>query len=349
VKQADVIVIGAGVIGLSLACELRRAGMAVIVLEKNQPGREASWAAGGTIAWCEAGPHPLFRDLARASAKMYPAFVHTLQDESGVNVDFRREGRIRFLDGESQELAAFGKPIGEKDLQTLEPELEYRAPAVLLPEDTVDPRQLVQALLKCALHLGVEVASGAEVQELRFEANKAAGVATTKTTYSAAAIVNCAGAWAGQIPPIAIPTRPIKGHMLCLVGKNISLRHVVHGLGVYVVPRSDGRIVIGSTVEDVGFDKRVHPDIVQRLHQSAANLVPKLGQLLIHDDWVGLRPGTPDGMPILEKTSVDGYFVATGHYRDGIMLAPITARLMTDIVLGRETKLDLSAFSLSRF
>jgi glycine oxidase len=349
VKNADVIVIGAGVIGLSLACDLRRAGHTVLVLEKHHPGREASWAAGGMIAWCEAGPHPAFRELAHTSAKMYPDFVHRLQDESAVNVDLRTEGKIRFRTEDDGDIAALGRPLTLAELKQMEPDLVYDAPAIFLPEMSVDPRQLVQALLNCALHLGVEVASGAEVVEVEATGGRVTGAITTKTTYSAAAIVNCAGAWAGHIPPINIPTRPIKGQMLCLVGKHPPLRHCIHGLSIYLVPRSDGRILVGATVEDVGFDKRVDPDVLQRFHQAAANLAPQFGQLRIHDDWAGLRPGTPDNLPILGPTTIEGYFVATGHYRDGIMLAPVTARLMTQMVEGRTSDLDVGPFSLARF
>jgi glycine/D-amino acid oxidase-like deaminating enzyme len=118
---------------------------------------------------------------------------------------------------------------------------------------------------------------------------------------------------------------------------------------VYLIPRSDGRLVVGSTVEDVGFDKRVNPETVQRLHQLAAILVPELGEARIHDDWAGLRPGTPDGLPIMGKTSVEGYFVSTGHYRDGIMLAPISARLMSQLILDDQPDTNFEAFSPGRF
>src|SRR4051794_2365236 len=182
-KHADVIIIGAGIIGLSIACELRRAGSSVLVLEKHQPGREASWAAGGMIAWSEAGPNPSFRDLARTSARMYPAFVHALQDESGIDVDFRRDGKIRFLDVQDHELAMEGKSLNAADLKELEPDLEYCGPANFISEDSVDPRQLLQALIKSALHLGVEVSSGAEVVNVELENNRAIGVVTTKTRY----------------------------------------------------------------------------------------------------------------------------------------------------------------------
>jgi glycine oxidase len=349
VRSADVIVVGAGVIGLSLACELRRAGLSVIVLERHQPGREASWAAGGMIAWCEAGPHPAFHDLARASAEMYPAFLRTLQDESGVDVDFRGHGKIRFRTEGDDEVAALGRTLHEDELRQMEPGLEYRAPAVLLPEASVDPRQLVNALLKSALHLGAEVDSGAEVVQVETRDGRATGAITTKTQYFANTVVNCAGAWAGQLPPVDIPTRPVKGQILCLVRKPLAVRHNIYGLDIYLVPRSDGRVLVGATVENVGFDKRVEPDVLQRFHQTAAKLVPQLGEARIHDDWAGLRPGTPDGLPILGKTSLEGYFVATGHYRDGIMLAPITARLMTELIVGENCQTDIRAFSLARF
>jgi glycine/D-amino acid oxidase-like deaminating enzyme len=220
----------------------------------------------------------------------------------------------------------------------------------LLPQFCVDPRLLIEALLKTALRSGVHVAAGSDVTHLQIEEGRAVAAVTTKTRYSAKAMVNCAGAWSGQSSPLPIPTRPIKGQMLALISEKKDLvRHVVYGNGVYVIPRHDGRIVIGSTVEDVGFDKRVEPEVVQQLHQAAAVLFPDLGEALIHDDWAGLRPGTPDKLPIMGRTSVAGYFVATGHYRDGILLAPITARLMSQLILDKQPDIDFAEFSLSRF
>ncbi len=131
--------------------------------------------------------------------------------------------------------------------------------------------------------------------------------------------------------------------------KEPSLRHVIRAPEVYIVPRSDGKLAIGSTVEHAGFDKRVNADTVQTLHQAAANIVPEIGEWRIHEAWTGLRPGTPDGLPILGATTVGGYLIATGHYRDGIMLAPITAKVVADLVIGADPKFDLTAFSPSRF
>lgn len=349
-QTSDVAIIGGGVIGLSLALELRRAGLSVTVLDKHHPGREASWASGGMIAHCEAGSNPVFRLLAKTSAQMYPSFVHTLQDESDINVDFRSYGTIRFLDNDDGELAEEGKSLSSEALRELEPELAYSAPARLLPEFCVDPRLLVEGLLKAALHRGVHVASGADVTHLQVEEGRAVAVVTSKTRYVAEYIVNCAGAWSGQFSPVPIPTRPIKGQMLALVSDRRNLvRRVLRGNGVYIIPRSDGRIVVGSTVEDVGFDKRVNPGAIQRMHQAAAVLVPHLGESRILEDWAGLRPCTPDKLPIMGKTSLEGYFVATGHYRDGILLAPVTARLMSQLIFRQPPDINFDSFSPSRF
>ena len=345
-KNWDVAVIGAGVIGLSLAVELRRGGMSVLVLERGQPGREASWAAGGMIVECDPHNRPELQTLASASAHMYPQFAHGLEDESGVNVDLRSKGTIRFVSEE--ELPDCVSPhITPEELANLEPELVYQGAAVKLDERCVDPRLLMEALIKAAKHLAVDISSGSEVIGIEVIEGRASSVTTTKSRYPAAAIVNCAGAWASQIGPVTIPTRPIKGQMLCVASRLV--QHVVRSEDVYLIPRSDGRLVIGATVEDAGFDKRVDAATIQRLHQSAANLVPNLGEARILEDWAGLRPGTPDKLPIMGATSVPGYYAATGHYRDGILLAPITAKLMGQVIRGQEPEIPLQRFSPARF
>ena len=172
---------------------------------------------------------------------------------------------------------------------------------------------------------------------------------------AATAVVNCAGAWASQIKPLGLPTRPVKGQMVCLVPLAANqhagplIQHVVRTPEVYIVPRSDGRMLLGSTVEEAGYDKRVDPDTVKRLQQAAARVVPEIAQMRLHDAWAGLRPGSPDGLPILGLTSLPRYYAATGHYRDGIMLAPVTALVMSQLIAGREPEFDLKAFSPLRF
>lgn len=355
-KVWDAVIVGGGIIGVSLALELRKHGARVIVLDASQPGREASFAAGGMLAARDPEAKPQLRDLAIASAAIYSEFVHQVQDESGMQVDFHGEGAIRFLD--DRQAQSCGLPLlSETELRELEPELTYRAPAILLPEECVDPQLLMAALVKAAKHREVDIAAGSEVQEIEIVNDRAVAAITSKTRYAGGAVINCAGAWAAHVGPTRIPTRPVKGQMLALApgSKPQTLpalphpvRHVIRG-DVYIIPRGNGRIVVGATAEEAGFDKRVQPETIQQLHQRAANLVPVLGQARILEDWAGLRPGTPDGLPILGRTEFDGYYVATGHFRDGILLAPITAKLMAQVIRGIGPELDIAPFAVDRF
>lgn len=347
VKSWDVIIVGGGIIGLSLAIELRKRGVSVLILERGEPGREASHAAAGMLADSTVETPAALQALATASARMYPEFVHELQDESGVNVDLRDQGTIIFPSAEHAEhLTANPLPA---PLAELEPELAGPSrPAFFLKERSVDPRALIGASVRAAKHRGVDISSGSTVINVVISDSHVTGVATAKSTYLAERVVNCAGAWAGHFAPLQFPTRPVKGQMLCVAAPHV-IKHVVRAQDVYLVPRSDGRILIGSTLEEAGFDKRVNPDTIHRLHQAAIRLVPSLQHARVLEDWAGLRPGTPDGLPILGATSVPGYFVATGHYRDGILLAPVTAKVMAQVVTGETPAHDLSAFSPGRF
>jgi glycine oxidase len=179
---------------------------------------------------------------------------------------------------------------------------------------------------------------------------KACGVRTNKTQFAAGMVVNCAGAWAGQIGPHAFPTRPVKGQMLYVVmPEKEMVRHVVRAPEVYLIPRSDGRMLIGTTSEEAGFDKQTVPETIQRLRTEAIDLVARLADARILEAWAGLRPGTPDGLPILGATATPGYCVAAGHFRDGILLAPVTAMVMGDVLTGQTPRIDISKFSASRF
>jgi glycine oxidase len=351
VKTSDVIIAGGGIIGLSIALELRKHGAEVLVVERSEPGREASYAAAGMLACRDPELPELLRPLGMASAKLYPEFVHALEDESGMRVDYRRQGTILLLPESRQLPVQPAPPLSPEQLQNMEPHLASAGLcAAFLEEDTVDPRALVAALLKTLKHRGVEVALGSPVVEIRVEANQVTGVRTAKTTYGAPVVVNCVGAWGAQMAPYPLPTRPVKGQMLAVVSGNHNLlQHVVRAPEVYLVPRSDGRIIIGSTVEEAGFDKRVSPETARMLHQAATYLVPDLGEARIYEAWAGLRLGTPDDLPILGATDVHGYFVALGHFRNGILLTPITARLMGEVVRGLPPDFDLSAFSPARF
>jgi glycine oxidase len=353
VKTWDVIIIGGGIIGLSLSISLRKRGAKVLVVERGEPGREASHAAAGMLADCGAETAAALQPLAHASAQMYPEFVHELQDESGINVDLRDEGTILLSPPEHfQEFTgSAAENVSSDRLAEIEPALaDLHLPASWLKERSVDPRALTAAALHAAEHREVDVASGTAVTEVLAQDGRIAGVRTDRTSYAAPAVVNCAGAWARCFPAYGFPTHPVKGQMLSVVGapRNL-LRHVVRAPEVYLVPRSDGRVVIGSTLEEAGYDKRTDIDTIQRLRKAAIRLVPALTQARVHEDWAGLRPGTPDDLPILGATSMPGYFVATGHFRDGILLAPVTAHVMAQVIAGAQPEYDISTFSPERF
>lgn len=352
VNTWDVIIVGGGIIGLSLAIEVRKQGATVLVVERGEPGREASHAAGGMLVDCGLETPAALQPLATASARIYPEFVHELQVESGMNVDLRDQGAIVISSPDHvHERAGFASEMPPpQPLSELEPALsDFGHPAFLLMERSVDPRALTAAALLTAKRRGVDISPGEEVVEVNFSEGNAA-VATRKTSYFSAKVVNCAGAWSGQIAPYNLPTRPVKGQMLCLISPSRGLlKHVIRAPEVYLIPRSDGRIVVGTTVEDAGFDKRTDVPTIQRLRRAAIALIPELENAKILEDWAGLRPGTPDALPILGETSTPGSYVATGHFRDGILLAPITARLMTQVINGRDSDYDLGLFSPSRF
>jgi glycine oxidase len=352
VKTWDIIIIGGGIIGLSLALALRRRGATVLVVERGEPGREASHAAGGMLVDSGLETPAALQPLATASARMYPQFAKDLEFESGVHVDLRDNGTIMFPSSEHvHEPALPIKNLSPASLAELEPALaEINRPAFYLQERSVDPRALTAAAWKAAKHRGVDFSTGDEVTAATILDGRAAGVRTVKTAFHAAKVVNCAGAWSGKIGPYRFPTRPVKGQMLCLLmpSRNL-LKHVIRSPQVYLIPRSDGRLLVGATVEEAGFDKRTDIATMQRFHRAALDLVPELRNGKILEDWAGLRPGTPDALPILGPTATPGYHVATGHFRDGILLAPITAEVMAAAIEGRAPEYDLTPFSPERF
>jgi glycine oxidase len=303
------------------------------------------------LANCGDESVPALKPLADASAAMYPEFVQELQDESGVNPDLRSNGTLLFP---APDMAPTEIPDAQplrEPLAMLEPALAAGdRQAVFLQERSVCPRKLLDAVHKAALHRGVDISQREQVVRVDLADDRVMGVTTTKTTFLAPIVVNCAGAWAGQVPPYEFPTRPVKGQMLCFVlPRREMLAHVVRSPEIYLIPRSDGRLLAGATLEEAGFDKRTVPATIQRLHRAAVAMMPSLSEARILGDWAGLRPGTPDNLPILGATRTSGYYVATGHYRDGILLAPVTACAMTQIITRGKTEYDLAPFGYERF
>jgi len=355
-RSWDAIVLGAGIIGLSIARELRRQNIRVLVIDRAEPAREASYAAAGMLDPRGEGLPRVLQELGAASARLYPEFVAELEDESGIKVDLRSHGAIVFLQSGRADQLGEAASLTHEELTSLEPLISLdgsagHRQASYVEERSVDPRALVQASLQAAKHHGIDVVSGSPVTEITADSSILA-VHTARARYSAAAVINCCGAWAGEINAqgVKIPARPVKGQMLCVISQHgHTLLHVIRAPEVYLVPRSDGRLLIGATVEEAGFDKRVDPEVIRRLQQEAEKLVPRLAAARMLEAWAGLRPSTPDNLPILSATGLPGYFVATGHFRGGILLAPITAQIMSRMARGLSPEFNLSSFSLARF
>lgn len=349
-KTWDVIILGGGIIGMSLGRELRKHGADVLIVERSQPGREASWASAGMLAPSGSRLPEVLSSLTRASAQMFPEFVHELEDESGTRVDLRNQGTI--VTAEEADKSNASPELSQSELRSLEPNLAYRSGLHFVEERSVDPRALMSALVAAVKHRNVHFASGSPAVKI-FDSGGQLAVKTERSEYLAPAVVNCCGAWSGMLAAnqkIHVPVRPVKGQMLSLATpRRDFLKHTVRSTEVYLVPRSDGRILVGATLEEALFDKRVEPEVIQKFHQLAANFAPELGEARMLEAWAGLRPCTADNLPVMGKTTLPGYFVATGHFRNGILLAPVTAMIMADVVRGLESPFDLTPFSLKRF
>jgi len=317
----------------------------VLVLDRQQPGREASSAAAGMLAATDPETPPLLRELCLEGARLYPEFVQKIEGASQIQVDFRRHGTI-VIGGETPADSASGdcRPLSSEELRRAEPHVETGGlPACFVAEDSVDPALLMQSTLVAAQRLGIEIRGGIHVQAMDSSGSRVE-VITDQGRLLAGAAVNCRGAWSGA------PVTPRKGQMLYLQPQRPGLlAHVVRAPGAYIVPRSSGKILVGATLEDAGFDKVVDPQTIRQLHSAAARHVPELASATVIESWAGLRPGSPDNLPLIGETATSRVFLASGHFRNGILLAPVTARIVADLIAGRPAGMDISPFAPQRF
>ncbi|GII83667.1 glycine oxidase ThiO [Sphaerisporangium siamense] len=347
----DVVVVGGGVAGLSVAWRAAQAGHAVTVADPS-PGSGATHAAAGMLAPVSEVSYteePLLR-LGLASLELWPSFAAELARESGVDVDHRAEGTLDVAFGADDltaldETAAFMEGLGlrverltGRECRRAEPML---APAVrgglLASGDAwVDPRRVTAALLAALARRGAAVVAE-HVAGLAVEGGAARGVRLRGGRVIAAdRVVLAAGAWSGSLeglpPGVLPPVRPVKGQIMRLHGAPGFLRRcvrgVVHGSSAYLVPRGDGEIVLGATQEEMGFDTRVTAGGLWELLRDARELVPGVTELEVADVCAGLRPGTPDNLPVLGPAAMEGLLLATGHHRGGVLLAPLTAAML---------------------
>jgi len=363
--RADVAVVGGGLIGCALAAELARRRRSVVVVERDEPGAEASGAAAGMLTpQSDARGRDAFFDLTLESRALYPEWVDELSKESGVAVGYRRWGllKCRFEGGTGAVLGELyewqrsaGLEVAVRPRAALASDLARRlspdvCEAAYFPDEAaVDPKALTRAAWLAAVRRGVDVRVGTRVLGFRIDGGACRGVETDGGFLEAGATVDAAGAWAafGGRLPMPLPIAPVRGQIVRLSLAD-PLPTMVASDDVYLVPRGDGTLLLGSTVEHVGFHKAVTAEGVERLLAAARRLCPDLGSGRFVDAWSGLRPGTPDGWPVLGSSPVRGLFFAAGHYRNGVLLAPATARVLADQICGTATR-DLSAFSIERF
>ncbi|HUO35918.1 MAG TPA: glycine oxidase ThiO [Candidatus Acidoferrum sp.] len=368
-KTTDVAIIGGGIIGASIAMELSARRVCVSLFDRQSPGCEASWAAAGMLSPAPDGlPAIPLIPLARESLRIYPAFVQAVEAASSRSADFERDGAIHLFAGENspaerdavvsqyRSLGLAIDPLPIDEARRREPFIgPHISAAAWNPDEArVDPRHLTAAILAAAQNLGARIRHDARIEKILFDANRCTGLALASgEEISAAHVVLAAGSFSGGIlgdaAPRIAPTHPVRGQMLALRAKGWQLRHVLRSEHAYLVPRKDGRIIAGSTLEDAGFEKCVTPAGLQSILSAAIEMAPVLASAEIVETWSGLRPGTPDELPLLGPTNIEGLIVATGHYRNGILLAPVTAQLVREWILEGKTSFDASAYSPLRF
>jgi glycine oxidase len=368
-SAGDAVVVGGGVIGLGIAWRAALAGLQVTVVDA--PGWGASWAAAGMLApvtEVHYGEQALLR-LNLAAAARWPAFVAELEERAGVSVGYRRCGTLivaRDSDDNAalDDLYRFQRGLGlqverlrGRECRRLEPGLapSVRGGIMAAGDHQVDNRALLAALVTACDRAGVRRRS-ARVAAVRVERDRVRGVVLAGgEALDAPAVVLAAGCWSGTLgglPPGAMPpVRPVKGQLLHLRGPAEAplCQRNVRGLEVYVVPRDDGRVVIGATVEEQGFDTTVTAGAVHDLLRAAFELLPEVTELELVETVAGLRPGSPDNAPMLGPSRLEGLVIAAGHYRNGILLTPVTADAMAELLVSGRVPEIVASFSPRRF
>jgi len=368
---ADVVIIGAGVIGLTMARALAQRGVReMMLIERGHLGAEASWAAGGILApQVEVDHQDEFFQLACASRDLYPEFAESLKEETGIDVELDRTGTLYlgFTPKDEAELRhryewqrSEGLEVdwlNGDEARRLEPcvSAEVRC-ALRFPKDIqIENRRLINALVRANEELGAQIFTGCSVRALRIKNEKVSGVDTTNGFVEAPVVILAAGAWTSLIasPDFDLPAisvEPVRGQMLCFAARPQIARHVIYSERGYLVPRRDGRVLAGSTAEHVGFDKRVTDEGKRAIKSMAIETAPGMASWPIIDLWAGFRPRAKDGLPVLGPCQeIAGLFYATGHYRNGILLAPITGSVIADAIVDGVVSESIRAFSPDRF
>ncbi len=355
-------VIGGGIIGLLCARELRLAGKTVVVIDRQTVGHEASWAGGGILSplypWRYSTP---IHALAQWSQSRYPGLIQELAVTTGLDAQWTPSGLLSFAVEEQKQAWAWATAHGidlEKltpgDLFRIEPLVSNQLGTALWSPEVAQVRnpRLLAALDAELRQSGVEFRENIEVTGFSEYAGKLSEIHTKQGSIPTNRCLVASGAWSGRLlanTGIELLIKPIKGQMLLLAAQTVPLKRIVLNNHRYLVPRRDGRILVGSTLEDTGFEKSTTMAARDELLQAAVEMVPELAHCPVESHWAGLRPGSPEGIPYIgEHPGISGLFVCSGHFRNGIVLGPASARLAVDLMLEREPIVDPAPFRLLR-
>jgi len=364
--DGDVIIVGGGIVGLSAARVLAAAGARTVVIERSRVGAEASTAAAGMVApQAETAEDSPLLELALRARDHHLALAPALEAETGLSVDLACRGLIElaFTDEDLHRLEArrawqtrrglAAEALGPAEVRESEPNVN---PAVCgglyIPDDRcVDNVRLVRALAASAVARGASIVTGRPVTGLVVERGAVAGVEAATEVFRAPVVINAMGAWASLLAgdPLPPPVEPVRGHIVAFDMVPALLRHVVCSPRGYLVPRADGRTLAGSTTERAGFDKIVTAAGLGIVLGIALEITPILGDVAVGDSWAGLRPGTPDGLPVIGPGALPGLFHAAGLYRNGILMGPLVGEIVAGLVRGQAPPVDLAPFSIRRF
>jgi glycine oxidase len=368
VTSADIIIVGGGAIGCSIAYYMAKAGAHVTLLERSSLAGESTAAAAGMLApITEKTGQDAFLTFGIRSMEMFGALAAELEAAGGVDIELVRSGilRVVYSEDEEKELESFTAWQADMDLGVhwitaaeayeMEPSLApgMRRAMHSVKEQHVNPSRLAQSFAKAAVTFGATMREGANVETLEVIGNDVEGVTLSTGEQFRGHVVLAGGAWSSALAKqigLELSVRPVRGQMVALSSTDVVLKRVLWGERAYAMQKADGSIWVGGTMEEVGFDRRITAAGVGQMLQCAAGLIPDLADATFLRAWVGLRPGSPDGMPILGAVpGWKGITLATGHFRNGILLAPITGQLIADLVL--EQRLDplMAPFSIARF